>query len=178
MRQNMVDSIDEIALALQGRQYFDLTEAAYDACARLFFEAEKLHKPGLIEAAGRLVPLLLRARQQPVSLLIAALFPVIYRELSKEDDVPELLKFFPFFDWDRCKAVRRELVDAFISSSWPPGNLALTAYRCGDVSRILKRVVTSYDGVKYLSRLEKDLDRLGNEAQRVVRRNIAEIGAG
>ena len=174
-RQSIVDSIDEIALALQGRQCIDLTEAAYDACARLFFEAEKLHKPRLIEAAGSLVPLLLRARQQPISLLIAALFPVIYRELSKNDDVPELLKFVPFFDWDRCKAVRRELVDAFISSSWPPGNLALTAYRCGDVSRILKLVVKSYGGEKYLSRLEQDLGRLGDEGQRLIRRNIAEI---
>lgn len=175
VRKRMIDALDEIAIAVQGRDFIDLTEAAYDACARLFFDAEKLHKPGLIEAAGRLIPSLLRARQQPVSLLIAALFPVIYRELSKDDDVPELLKFVPFFDWDRCKAVRRELVDAFLSSSWPPGNLALTAYRCGDVSRILKRIVKSYDGAKYLSRLENDLGRLGEDAQRVVRRNIAEI---
>lgn len=178
VRQRMVQAIDEIAHALQGREFIDLSEAAYNACARLFFDAEKLHKSALIEAAGRLVPSLLRARHQPVSLMIAALLPMIYRELSKDDDVPELLKFVPFFDWDRCKAVRHELVDAFISSSWPPGDLALTAYRCGDVSRILKRVVKSYDGAKYLSRLEKDLSRMGDEGQRVVRRNIAEIMPG
>jgi hypothetical protein len=175
VRQRMVEAVTEISLLLQQREHIDLTAAAYNACAGLFMDAEKQHQSAVIEAAGRLVPSLLRARHQPVSPLIAALFPILYRELSKADDVPELLKFIPFLDWDRCKAARHELVDAYTSSTWPPGDLALTAYRCRDVSRILKRVAKSHDGSRYLVKIGKDLGRLEGEGRRVVRRVLAEI---
>lgn len=174
-RLRIIGAIDEIACALQGRHRIDLTEEANDACARLMFDAEKTSHTALVDAAGRLIPLLLRAGRQPVSLMIAALFPMIYRELAKADDVPDLLKFFPFFDWDRCKTARRELVDAFMSSSWHAGDLALTACRCGDVALILKRVAKSYGGAEYLARIENDLGRLNDDERRVVIRTIAEI---
>ncbi|MGY4823960.1 GAP1-N1 domain-containing protein [Stutzerimonas chloritidismutans] len=178
LRQHMVEAVTEIAFLLQQREHIDLTAAAYNACAGLFMDAEKQHKSVVIEAAGRLVPSLLRARHKPVSPLIAALFPVVYRELAKADDVPELLKFITFMDWDRCKAARHELVDAFTSSAWPPGDLALTAYRCRDVSRILKRVTKSHDGSRYLVKIGEDLGRLEGEGRRVVRGVIAEIMPG
>lgn len=38
-------------------------------------------------------------------------------------DVPDLLKFVPFIDWDRCKSARREFVSAFMSSSRAPADL-------------------------------------------------------
>ena len=177
-RSRIVGAIDEIARALQRRQFFDLAEAASDACARLMFDAEKTSRSALVDAAGSLLPSLLRARQQPVSLMIAALFPMAYRELATASDVPNLLSVFPFFDWDRCKTARRELVDAFMSSSWHAGDLALTAFRCGDADRILKRVIKSYGGEKYLERIENDLGRLNADGQRAVRRTIAEIRSG
>jgi hypothetical protein len=89
--------------------------------------------------------------------------------------VPDLLKFVPLFDWDRCKTARRELVNAFMSSSWKAGDLALTACRCGDVAKILKRVASSYRGEEYLARIESDLGRLNDDDRRVVERAIAEI---
>lgn len=174
-RKCIVGAVDEIARVLQGRHAFDLAEAANAACARLMFDAEKTSRKALLDAAGRLMPSLLRTRHQPVSLMIAALFPMIYWELAKSDDVPDLLKFFTFFDWDRCKSARRELVDAFMSSSWHAGDLALTACRCGDVALILKRVAKSYGGEEYLARIENDLGRLNDDGRRVVTRTIAEI---
>ncbi|PWY53353.1 hypothetical protein [Pseudomonas sp. RW409] len=174
-RKRIVEAVAEIARALQGRHVIDLTELAINACAKLMFDAEKTSRKVLIDAAGWLTPSLLSARHQPVSLMIAALFPLIYRELAKDDDVPDLLKFVPFVDWDRCKTARHELVDAFMSSSWKPGDLALTACRCDDVVRIFKRVVKSNGGDKYLSRIEKDLGRLDDDGRRLVKRVIAEI---
>ena len=174
-RSRIVETIDAIARALQGRQFIDLAEAANDACARLMFDAEMISPTALVDAAGRLMPSLLRARHQPVSLMIAALFPVIYRELAKADGVPDVLRIFPFFDWDRCKTARRELVDAFMSSSWRAGDLAMTAYRSGDVIRILKRVAKSYGGEEYLAWIENDLGRLNDDGRRMVVCAIAEI---
>lgn len=174
-RQRIVKAVGELARALQVRHVIDLTEAANDAFAKLIFDAEKTSRNALTDVAGGLIPLLLSARHQPVSLIIAALFPMIYQELAKAEDVPDILKFVPFFDWDRCKTARHELVDAFMSSSWNPGDLALTACRCGDVAIILKRVAKSYGGDKYLSRIENDLGRLDTNDRRLVKRTIADI---
>ncbi|MNR40757.1 hypothetical protein D3C85_1590780 [compost metagenome] len=62
-----------------------------------------------------------------------------------------------------------------MSSNWRAGDLALTAYRCGDVGKILGRVAKSHGGEEYISRLENDLGRLSDEGQRFVRRTIAEL---
>lgn len=174
-RKRIVEAVAEIARALQERHVINLTEVANDACAKLMFDAEKSSRKALVDAAAWLMPSLLSARRQPVSMMIAALFPIIYGELAKADDVPDLLKFVPFFDWDRCKAARQELVEAFMSSTWKAGDLALTACRCGDVAKILKRVASSSGGEEYLTRIESDLDRLDNNGRRLVMRTIAEI---
>ncbi|HBO2529472.1 hypothetical protein OLM64_28410 [Pseudomonas aeruginosa] len=174
-RQRIVRAVDEIARVLQQRYSCDLAETANDACARLIFDAEKTSYISLVDAAGRLMPLLLSSRHKPVSLMIAALFPIIYRELAKADDAPDILKFIPFFDWDRCKNARHGLVEAFMSSNWRAGDLALTAYRCGDVGKILGRVSKLPGGEEYLLRVENDLSRLSSDGQRLVCRTIGEL---
>lgn len=174
-RQRIVRAVDEVARVLQQRYSCDLAEAANDACARLIFDAEKTSYISLVDAAGRLMPLLLSSRHKPVSLMIAALFPIIYRELAKADDVPDIMKFIPFSDWDRCKYARHGLVEAFMSSNWRAGDLALTAYRCGDVGKILGRVSKLPGGEDYLLRVENDLSRLSSDGQRFVCRTIGEL---
>jgi hypothetical protein len=175
-RLKFVGAVSDIALALQKRFTLDLTEKAYDAYALLMFDAEKLSAlRELIRAATILVPELLNARNKPVSLLIASSFPVLYNELAKSNEVPDLTKFFFFFDWDRCKTARNELVKAFMSSSWKAGDLALTGCRCGDLSKILGQVAKSYQGIKYLTRIENDLTRLAPANQLAVKAVITEL---
>lgn len=174
-RKRILVAVDEIARVLEERQFIDLSERASDACARLFIEAEKTSYTALTYAAHRLMPSLLRARHQPVSLMIAALFPVIYRKLEKSSRPPNFMWFVPFGDWSPRNGARHELVDAFRSSSWRPGDLALTAYRCGEVAKILKLVARSYRGTEYLAQLEQDLNRLDSENQRLIKRTIADI---
>lgn len=178
-RQRIVENIDEIANALQGRYALDLTEMANEACARLMFDAEKISSRALVKAAGSLIPSLFRARRLPISPMISALFPIAYQELAKSHDVPDSLNFlFSFFDWDRCKAARKELVNTFMSSSWRAGDLALTACRCNDVTKILKQVAKSYGGEEYLARIENDLGRLDDGSRNLIKRSITEILAG
>lgn len=174
-RKRIVEAVDEIARALQGRHVVDLDEGAYDACARLMFDAERAAPKALANAASWLMPLLLNANRQPVSLMIAVLFPMLYRDLAKADDVPDLLRFIPLFHWDRRGTARNELVRAFMSSSWKAGDLALTAYRCGDLPKILRDVARSYRGAEYLVQIESDLDHLNADVQRLVRRVIVEL---
>lgn len=105
-----------------------LSDEAVATWASIMIDAERSNPKGLLRAAGHLMSVLLRLRTRPVSPIIAAAFPPIHRELAKADEVPDLFRFIPFLDWDRCKAARNELVEAFMSSSWPAGDLALTAW--------------------------------------------------
>lgn len=174
-RTRVIQAVGDLGLSLRERGSFDLDWAASEACVQLLLEAEKAAPRAALAAAGHLLPMLMRQRKDPVSPLIAASFPLIYRELAKKDDVPELLKFVPFFDWDRCKAARQELVSAFMSSSWAPGDLALTAWRCNDLGKILRRTAKAYGGDRYISKVEADLARLPDSCRRSAAQTIASI---
>lgn len=174
-RLRMVLSVAEIAHFLRDRPSFDLSEEAVEACAAFMFEAEKIAPTALLEAAGHLLPTLLRLRNRPISLMIAATFPPIHREFARADNVPEFFRFIPFMDWDRCKAARRELVDAFMSSSWPPRDLALTACRTNEVARIIRRVAKQHDGEAYIKRIASDVGKLPKSCRNAVDNAISEV---
>ncbi|WP_205836975.1 hypothetical protein [Neorhizobium sp. T25_27] len=176
-RRRIVMAVAEIAHALRNRSVFDLNEKAVEACAAFMFDAEKFSPSALLEAAGSLLPTLLRLRSRPVSLLIAATFPPIHGEFAKADDVPEFFKFIPFMDWDRCKSARHELVDAFMSSSWPPRDLALTACRINEVARIMRRVAKKHDGENYIKRIASDVGKLPEECRNAVENAISQLRA-
>ena len=174
-RLRVVWSVNEVAEVLRVRQAFDLGPSAAEAWAHILFEAEKVTPRAAVSAAGNLLPMLMRQLRDPVSLIVAAAFPMIYRELRKKDEVPDLLKFIPFFDWDRCKAARQELVTAFMSSAWAPGDLALTACRCDDIGRILRRTAKANGGEGYLNRVADDLARLPDGCRVPVQKTVAAI---
>lgn len=174
-RLRIVWAMGEVGQILRERRAFDLDAAAAEACANLLFEAEKAAPRAALAAASHLLPMLMRQQKDPVSMMIAAAFPLIYRELAKKDDVPDLLKFIPFLDWDRCKAARQELVSAFLLSSWAPGDLALTACRCNDLGKILRRTAKSYGGDRYIGRVEADLSRLPDGCRKPAAQIISSI---
>ncbi|MFM1272665.1 hypothetical protein WFM03_02735 [Yersinia enterocolitica] len=175
-RNKIVQDIDEVADALKRRYSLDLSEKANNACAKLMLDAEKASRENLIRASGILIPSLFHARRLPVSYIVATLFPIAYKELARSGEIPESLRFlFSFLDWDRCKAARRELVKAFMSSTWKAGDLALVACRCDDAFQILKQVTKSYDGEEYLIQVKNDLDRLDIESKFYVEKLINEI---
>ena len=174
-RLRLVSAMGEVGEILRERREFDLDVAAAEACAHLLLEAEKVAPRAALTAAGHLLPMLMRQRKEPVSLMIAAAFPLVYRELAMKDEVPDLLKFIPFFDWDRCKSARQELVSAFMTSSWPPGDLVLTACRCNDLGKILHRTAKAYGGDGYIERVEADLARLPDSCRKSAIQTINSI---
>jgi len=174
-RSRVVHSIEDITQLICDRGSFDLDAVAAQACAALLLEANAAVPRFALSAAGHLLPMLMRQRSEPVSPLIAAAFPMIYRELAKKEDVPDLLKFVPFFDWDRCKAARHELVSAFMASTWAPGDLAIIACRCSDIARIMRRAAKARGGEAYLSRIVSDLTGVPDECRGPVEEVIASI---
>jgi hypothetical protein len=176
-RRRIVCAIGEIAQVLRDRRRFDLDAAAGKACAALMFEAESMAPRALLLAAGHLLPMLLRSRHQPVSPMIVAAFPPIHRELAEADDIPDLFKFIPFLDWDRCKAARHELVDAFMSSTWPPGDLALTACRANEIDRILRRTAKQRGGAEYIARIAAEAGTLPAGCREPIEKAIELLGS-
>lgn len=176
IRNSIIQKINVVAVILLERRGMDLTEDAYDACARLMNDAKSISSNSFMDAAGILMPSLMRARNKPVSLMVAAIFPVVYRELAKSEAVPESLdSIFLFLDWDRCKAARKEITHAFVLSTWRPGDLALIACRCGDAEKIIKQLLKSYKGKEYLLKIAKDLGNCDAETRKVINPIIEDI---
>lgn len=175
-RNRIIGAVNELAQALLNRYTLDLNVQGANACALILWEAHELNSSALLQATENLLPLLMRSKKNPISGMIAATFPSMYKHLAKADDLPDLLKFIPFLDLDRCKAARRELVDAFLSSSvWPPSDLALTAYRCSDAERILGRVANAYGGDAYLDQIQADLHLLSGHCRDQIERAISKV---
>lgn len=174
-RRQISLSIADLALALLDRPNFDLNEDAVMSFASLLTDAESVSPTGMLKAAGHLMPTLLRLRTRPVSPIIAVAFPPIHRELAKADDVPDLFRFIPFLDWDRCKAARNELVDAFLSSSWHPRDLALTACRADEVARIFGRVARQPNGTAYIKRIALEALELPDKCRAEVQAEISHV---
>ncbi len=176
-RSCIVQANEEMAIALTKRRQLDLDQPAAEAAARLMSDAHRQDLEGALRADGTLLPTLMSADRCPVSSIIAVAFPPIYRELAREEeDVPEILKFVPFVDWDRCKTARRELVDAFMrSQTWNASDLALTACRASEVRRIIRRAAKSHKGADYVRRIEDDLNRLPLGCRQMVSLEIANV---
>lgn len=178
-RDQFVFSIAHVADALASRYSLEISADGADACASLMYSAQRTNIGNALAAAGRLVPATFRARRLPLSSLIAATFPVVYRELAAKDDVPDLLRFVPFLDWDKCKAARRELVEAFMTSAaWAPEDFALTAYQCRDLERIFKRTHEAHGGESYLDFVEANAGKLESTCREAVLAALHRVRSG
>lgn len=168
-RDQFVFSIVQVADALTSRYSLEMSADGAEACASLIYASQMTNLGNALAAAGRLVPATLRARRQPVSSLIVVTFPIVYRELAAKDEVPDLLRFVPFLDWDKCKAARRELVDAFMASTlWAPEDFAMTAYQCRDLERIFNRTLRASGGQAYLDIVESNASKLESISREAV----------
>ncbi|MEX2745796.1 hypothetical protein AB3480_31830 [Rhizobium mongolense] len=176
VRMRLLHAIDDIASGLAQHYSLNIDHFAGAACARLFADSQTLDTRSHLRASALLLPVLLRSGHSPVSSIVAATFPAIYWELAKDADVPDLLRFIPFFDWDRCKSARREVVDAFQRSRvWSPADFALTGLYSGDLPRFLRRMAKAYDGERYIGRIEEELHSLPRQAQADVSQALSNL---
>jgi hypothetical protein len=142
---------------------------------KLLWESSRVNWRGFLAASARLLPFVMGQVDKPVSPLIAAVFPPIYKELQREW-LPEFLLFvFIFIDWDRCKSARRELADAFGRSTWSSADIALAAARAEDPERIMGRIVRSARGAQFLVEVRRDLSAIPSPWRQQVKRVISKL---
>jgi hypothetical protein len=96
--------------------------------------------------------------ESPLSRLVAWTFPVVYDAVINGEDVGfDVGGRFSFFDWDKGKQLRRELVDTYYRSKWPAGDLAIAAARAGLLRKVFKRVRQKLHGADYIELMARDL---------------------
>lgn len=96
----------------------------------------------------------------PLGAVVAETFGDIYSAVTTQPYAPpETAALFGIFDWDKGKELRRSLVEAFMNSQWPPGDLALAAREPSLLRKIVKRVLRQRGGQRYAQSMLADLAR-------------------
>lgn len=114
----------------------------------------------------------------PVSpVVVEAFCPVYAAVVESPGPPPEVAWLFGFFDWDKAKHLRRSLIDAFLDSSWPPGDLALAARDDALLRKIFKRVRRRWNGERYIQAMIEDLASRGGAEATQARRVLQELAA-
>jgi hypothetical protein len=95
----------------------------------------------------------------PVSSVVRSAFPDVYKAVAEQTPYGDEANSLLSYDWDRAKALRRNLVDCFYKSSWPEGDLALTAAESFGLRKLFRRVWRKWSGQEYVTRIIADLRR-------------------
>jgi hypothetical protein len=163
-RQMLLQQVDVLSEKLIYHGLHGCGAPVYEAWARLLTDAEWQKMPSFAHAAAPTLAYAMRQTSEPVSSIIVATFPIVYAELlrSSDDSGPSLpmIMLIPiaiFMDWDKAKSARKDLISAFMNSSWPPSDLLRTASRAGIATKVLQRIRRSHSGEQYLHLLEQDI---------------------
>jgi hypothetical protein len=168
IRRSVASVVDELSERLIRRVGENLGDAGYRAWAQLIREAGTYSSNVQLRASLPTLAFALSRKDFPVSTLIGAAFPVVYAELLRstgEEDFRRLpallaLPLSFFYDWDRAKPARHELVDAYLFSSWPPADLLLTSISAGIQGETLSRLAKTHRGSDYIAAIGRDSHRL------------------
>lgn len=94
----------------------------------------------------------------PLGNLVAHSFSTVYVAVTESTVTPhETSTLFSFFDWDKGKELRKKLVNSFLKSTWPPGDLALAVRDQWLLRKIFKRIMRRWHGKRYIEEMLKDL---------------------
>jgi hypothetical protein len=95
--------------------------------------------------------------QLPLAGVVRRAFPVVYNAVAEQSPIADEADSLFSYDWDRAKALRKNLVEAFYRSDWAPGDLALTAQSSFGLRKLFKRVWRKWHGEAYVGRIIRDL---------------------
>lgn len=96
----------------------------------------------------------------PVGNVVVEAFPAAYKAVVTGRSPSVTDELFSILDWDKAKALRKELIRSFTASAWPPHQLALTANRCDILPKIIKRLQRKWGGEDYIKQMSHELANL------------------
>jgi len=96
----------------------------------------------------------------PVGQVVCSAFPPVYDAIVKGRATQVTDEMFGYFDWDKAKKLRKDVIDAYVSSCWPPEELALIAARCQVLRKVVHRLQRKWNGDEYIRKM---IDGLGSQ---------------
>lgn len=174
-REPILKSVDEIAHQLTTRPFLGISQEAANEIAKLLWDSRNSNKHALKEAAGQLLPYLLKQTESAASPLIAATFPIVYAELEKEIPPDFFSAIFRFVDWDKCKTARTQLVSSFTRSKWSIVDLAVTAARTGDTLSIFTILSKEPNGKYLIKKLTLEIENIPVEYRTTVKYALLDL---
>ena len=178
VRSAVLENVDQLSERIIDfkKSVFDLNSTM--AWAGLIADACEVSPRAQLQAAEVVLPFALKMKYGPASPLIIATFPLVHAELARGKAAPNLLSFFFFGDyWDRCDVLRRELVDAFMHSEWPPADLLVAAHAANVAYEVMEFVSSRDGGKDYQKAILKDVRRLPEDLQDELRNVVEERGS-
>ncbi len=103
----------------------------------------------------------IRNPRLPIGTVVSSAFPPVYTAVVGSIATPITDEMFGYFDWDKAKKLRKDIVDAYMSSCWPPEELALIGAKCQLLRKFFSRLYRKRGGDKYLARMLEGLEVLG-----------------
>lgn len=166
-RIRIVEAVEFLAKSISARYELDITSEAAGALAAILLDSQKINTQALNSTSSQILqPLLFRSTLHPVSKILSATFPIVYKELADYDHdyILDALKFIPFLIWDKRKAARSELVAAFLKSAiWAPEDLLITACLCNAEEKVVEKVRKSPGGLAYIEKLKACISRIPSQ---------------
>ena len=96
----------------------------------------------------------------PLGPVVVECFHDVCKAVTNSPTLPsEAAPLFGIFDWDKGKALRRSLVESFLYSRWPPGDLALAVGDVRPLRKIFKQLMRKPNGGTYAQAAIADLER-------------------
>lgn len=112
----------------------------------------------------------------PLGPSVAEAFHAVYAAVTESSAVPpEAAPLFGIFDWDKGKELRRELVDSFLHSQWPRGDLVLAVADVRLLRKVFKRLIKKHDGLRYARAALTDLEQRTDENAAPLTQSLREM---
>ncbi|MEA2982779.1 MAG: hypothetical protein QOF09_4602 [Alphaproteobacteria bacterium] len=93
----------------------------------------------------------------PLSSVVYSAFPTTYAAVVNQSQVADEAERLFSYEWDKGKALRRNLIEAYYGSDWPPADLALIAENSFGLRKLFKRLRRKWSGESYVERMIRDL---------------------
>lgn len=111
----------------------------------------------------------------PLGQVVCAAFPPVYEAVSTGRATHITDEMFGYFDWDKAKKLRKDVIDTYVSSYWPPAELALIASRCKVLRKVIHRLQRKWGGDEYLKKMSEGLGNLKTAEAQAVRGELSAI---
>lgn len=161
--------VDLLTYRLVQRGTGNCGQEGYDGWASLLRAALRRNPEALVRSADAALDFSLNRPNEPLGSVVSATFPIVHARLAKKSSIPGIpFNLFTAMyyasvalltDWDRAKAARHGVVDAFINSSWEPAELLRAGLEAHVPLKILGYLGSKQGGQDYLRRIENSAAR-------------------